>query len=421
MSTTWDCVIVGAGPAGLVAAWSALRSNRHARILVLEQGDKVGGRARTLYYPPIGQVPCGAGVGRVQKDARLAAWMRAMNVPVETWTSNKSTAFLRGPSFSLPQLLTRLRAAVKRGDARRTFQSFAQSVLSPPEWSWFQRATGFTDYLQADAWETVYNYGFEDVTEPLHGFTVPWSLLMDATHAMLEQAGVVFRFGRRVMGILQGSGYTTVRWQSHSRMSSGRGRAVIVATPVHALRTLFPQARAYKPNALNGQPFLRLYATLNSAGRAFMSSLTKWHGGFAMVDGPLQKVVAMDEAKGVYHLAYADNAHALALRGVMRRQDAKVGVTALVRYAFGAPPARTKVNYIKTWKTCEWFPTGTHYYPPLPVWARSRDAYLLEAQRPMPNVWVVGEAVSRDQGWTEGALQSVEAVWSEVHAAIHAK
>lgn len=411
---------MGAGPAGLAAAWHALRSNRHARILVLEQGQRVGGRARTLHYDPIGDVPCGAGVGRTKKDKRLAAWMRGMHLPVNTWTSPQTTAFLHGPSFSMPQLLARLKAAVTRRDVRQTFQSFAQRVLSPAEWSWFKRATGFTDYLDADAWETVYNYGFDDVTEPLEGFSVPWSKLVDATQQALERAGVVFRFQRQVVGISQvaPNGCTKVYWQSGSRVSSACGRAVIVATPVDALRILFPHARAYRKDALNGQPFIRLYATLNDAGRAFMAAAAhpRWHGGFAMVDSPLQKVLAMDEARGVYHLGYADNAHAVALRKVLQRQDAKAAMSAMVRHSFGAPPSRTKVNYIERWKTCEWFPTGTHYYPPLPAWAPTREAFIREAQRPMRHVWVVGEAVSRDQGWTEGALQTVDAVWPEVHA-----
>jgi monoamine oxidase len=36
-----------------------------------------------------------------------------------------------------------------------------------------------------------------------------------------------------------------------------------------------------------------------------------------------------------------------------------------------------------------------------------------KAQHPEKGILVVGEAVSRNQGWTEGALESVEAVMTK--------
>jgi monoamine oxidase len=45
---------------------------------------------------------------------------------------------------------------------------------------------------------------------------------------------------------------------------------------------------------------------------------------------------------------------------------------------------------------------------------KNRTAFLRQAQRPSPHLWVVGEGMSRDQGWTEGALDSVRAVLADV-------
>jgi len=38
---------------------------------------------------------------------------------------------------------------------------------------------------------------------------------------------------------------------------------------------------------------------------------------------------------------------------------------------------------------------------------KSRNQFIKEAQNPAENILVVGEVVSRKQGWTEGALESV--------------
>ena len=57
---------------------------------------------------------------------------------------------------------------------------------------------------------------------------------------------------------------------------------------------------------------------------------------------------------------------------------------------------------------------GTHYYKPLNRRLySSREEFMRKAQHPEKGILVVGEAVSRNQGWTEGALESVEAVMTK--------
>ena len=51
---------------------------------------------------------------------------------------------------------------------------------------------------------------------------------------------------------------------------------------------------------------------------------------------------------------------------------------------------------------------GTHYYKPLAY--VTRQEFIADAQHPANNILVVGEVVSRNQGWVEGALQSVNDV-----------
>ena len=54
---------------------------------------------------------------------------------------------------------------------------------------------------------------------------------------------------------------------------------------------------------------------------------------------------------------------------------------------------------------------GTHYYKPLnKELYSSREQFMYKAQHPEQGILVVGECVSRNQGWSEGALESVKAV-----------
>jgi monoamine oxidase len=53
---------------------------------------------------------------------------------------------------------------------------------------------------------------------------------------------------------------------------------------------------------------------------------------------------------------------------------------------------------------------GTHYYEPLGGDFKNRSEFIRQAQNPEKGMIVVGEMVSRHQGWVEGALESVDAV-----------
>ena len=45
---------------------------------------------------------------------------------------------------------------------------------------------------------------------------------------------------------------------------------------------------------------------------------------------------------------------------------------------------------------------------------KNRDEFLELAQNPQKNIFCVGEAFSRNQGWSEGALQSVYKILSKI-------
>jgi len=41
---------------------------------------------------------------------------------------------------------------------------------------------------------------------------------------------------------------------------------------------------------------------------------------------------------------------------------------------------------------------------------RNRAEFIRQAQMPFPDVFVVGEMISRDQGWVRGCLDSVDKI-----------
>lgn len=58
-----------------------------------------------------------------------------------------------------------------------------------------------------------------------------------------------------------------------------------------------------------------------------------------------------------------------------------------------------------------YWPDGTTYYKPLPITFRDREEWLEKARNPVDNIYFVGEGFSRNQGWVQGSLESVDAIY----------
>jgi len=102
-------------------------------------------------------------------------------------------------------------------------------------------------------------------------------------------------------------------------------------------------------------------------------------------------------------IGYADNESALILE---KYKDDKEALAELVREGLGLPKDSVKILNVQS----HFWRIGTHYYDTLPAKYDDRNKFLFEAQRPHPNIFVVGEVVAINQGWVEGALQSVRAI-----------
>ena len=130
--------------------------------------------------------------------------------------------------------------------------------------------------------------------------------------------------------------------------------------------------------------------------------------GFTFVPGPLQKIIPMDAENGVYMIAYNDNNNTNILKKHLKNtKENRELYEILLEKSLGMPKDSIHIIAIKDF----YWPIGTHYYKPLnKELYSSREEFIEKAQHPEKGILVVGEAVSRNQGWTEGALESVEAV-----------
>jgi hypothetical protein len=135
--------------------------------------------------------------------------------------------------------------------------------------------------------------------------------------------------------------------------------------------------------------------------------MKKYVTNYTIVPGPLQKIIPMDINKGIYMIAYSDNTNALLQKNYLKNTpDNRNLYCDLIEGSLGIPKGELKILSIKDY----YWPIGTHYYEPLKSPFKNRNEFIYKAQHPENGMIVVGEVVSKDQGWTEGALESVKLV-----------
>jgi hypothetical protein len=128
--------------------------------------------------------------------------------------------------------------------------------------------------------------------------------------------------------------------------------------------------------------------------------------GYTVVEGLLQKIIPMDPDKGVYMIAYSDNASAIILKDHLENTlENRIYFEELLEQTLGIAEGSLIINALLDF----YWDEGTHYYEPLKGPYKTRTAFINAAQHPDKNILVVGEVVSKHQGWVEGALESVEA------------
>lgn len=390
--------IVGGGICGLAIAIELLRRDATAIVYVWEAGMRPGGRARMGEYRGI-PVVGGAGVVRA-RDRRLRKLCAELGVPLTRFTTAIQYAFPIVGSRDMAYWVSRLESDRARGriEREKSFEDNFRRLYGEEMWGEFCQLAGYTDFARADPIDTLEDYGFEDNMPGQTMFGVDWDLLVERMVAQLnEYPGFHLETGSRVRRVaplrLMGGGFTV----------QGERIDVLFWTTARPgwdvlTDTIAEEDRRKWRGVLEGvacQPFLRAYAEPLAVDRErarekFPRMTFMEHGN------PTGKILPY---KGdVYMISYSDNENAERSRRLTREQwqDA-TGVR------WRMPP---RLFYHEC---------GTHYYRPLDteIWP-DREAFLRFGRAPAPGVFVANEGLSRDQGWTEGALASAHDALKEL-------
>ena len=388
--------IIGGGLSGLYAAYVLMKryKKKNYDITIYERDKEVlGGRIKNVDFAGM-RVVAGAGIGRYDSDVLLRKLCDDI-LPKDGGISiyDSKSLYVGGikRGFNPLDKIKGLIAKSKTDEttAGKTFKQFAMEIWKQKTYDQFVSYVGETDFEEGDVLDILNDYNFEEsFSSEFKAFGVDWDIFLEALIEKLCRGGVRLKCGKNIENITK---LFEVDGEEYDK--------VIIATPIESTKKLLlrgsPLLKYY--DNVGCQSFTRVYAKLEKP-------LDLKKSRTVIAPYPFQKIIEFKPC--VYMISYSDNKASEFWKSA---NDMLLLSQTIEKELVDKKLVVGGRNKVLSSKLIYW-DCGTHYYKPLDQFFGDRDEYLKVVQNPMPNVYVVGEAFSRNQGWCEGALESVEAI-----------
>ncbi len=188
-------IVIGAGPAGITAAYELLKRSKNYDVIILEESDTIGGISRTVQYK--GNRMDIGGHRFFSKDEKVVEWWNDI-MPLQgkpsfddILTGRNVTLNSKGPNPETDDVVMLNRRRVSRIFYKHKF----------------------FDYPVKMNFNTIMNMGI--FTTAIAGFSYLWSVIRKLPESSLENF-YINRFGRKLYSMFF-EGYTEKLWGRHPR------------------------------------------------------------------------------------------------------------------------------------------------------------------------------------------------------------
>jgi hypothetical protein len=381
MADFLNYVVIGGGVAGLYANTKLAKRKKNG--LLLEKNSDVFGRAREHDFHGA-KIKCGAGIA-VPENKSLVKLLKkfGMNTKVN-W--GPAIVDKRLPPFDMKKAVKQIKHVYKKMTKKDLSTLTSRDILykyfSKEFADEFIHHSEFHDYLDGSFEYLFKYYDIDDLDNTAFGkIFVDWSILVeklklpnirtDYEVKKIEKKGKIFIINDDI-----------------------KTKEIIFALTVSTIDNIkyigfkMPVMSDY----IGSTPFCRMYA--------YYEKGYSLKDDYIMVDGPIDKMIKIN--KNVLMASYSDGNNALfwkkvkglpmaERRRIVRDEFSKIG------YDFGLPDD----------VFISFFQDGVHYVKP---YKGSFDKIIDKISKPAKNVLVVGEMLSKRNGYVEGALLSVERI-----------
>lgn len=401
----YDIIIIGGGIAGLYSAYKITKLDSSKKILLLEANDHLGGRANNVNFH--GQsIPIGAGVGRKNKDILLLQLLNDLNIPYNQFTASSQYSSTIEPKCNVKDMFLYLKNTYdNEKDKTKTFKQYANSKLEEKygkgSYENFTICSGYTDYENESTHDTLYYYGFDDNYRDWKAMGISWKNLINTLSKNIGSQNI-----KKSSYVNKIKKVSECEYQVFTNNHQFSCKKIIMATTIESIIKLLPQ-KAPLYNQIKGQPFLRIYGKFSKPSIKIMKEKCE---KTTIVPGPIHKIIPINPDKGIYMIAYTDNNAAKKLE--KHKENTKKNrelICEILELALDIPKNTLELEDMIDF----YWDVGTHYYLPLKGDFKNRKDYCSFAQKPDENMRIVGELISMNQGWVEGALESVENIINE--------
>ena len=395
----YDYIIIGAGICGLYISYKLLLKNPNLKLLILEKNgkNKIGGRAGNYTFEGSSVVK-GAGIGRKKKDKLLYQLLQELNIDINEFESTHDYSSILTNKCNVQHIFNLLKKKYNEKNKTKTFKEYAIKILGTKIYNQFVICSGYSDYENANVYDTLYNYGFDDNYKNYIGFSFSWNLLIKK---LVEKINIKnIKTNCNIVKIIKNNqNIFSLLSQNHIYKTNN----IIIATTISTIKKLLPTYNIY--NNIKTNSFLRIYAKFSKKTTLIIK---KYVSKYTVVNTKLQKIIPINPDKGIYMIGYCDNKNADYL--IKKINNIKYFEN-LIKKSFNIK-SNIKIKKIKEffWKE------GTHYYTKLENKYKNRKDFIKKAQHPCDNIYVVGEVVALNQGWTNSALLSCNNVFSYVNS-----
>lgn len=394
----FDLIIIGSGIAGLYSAYNIKIKYPELSFIVLEKENRIGGRiGNEEFYGS--NITIGAGIARKNKDKLLLDLVKSFNIETyESQANPKYSENIKNP-LNVKEIFDLLKYIYNQYEIKPicTFKEFGESILGIENYKNFCITTGYNDYNNSDIYDTLYNYGIEDTIccYPIVSFS--WNELINKLCDIIKLENIKLNTNINIIKSIQNKSYKfKLVDQNYTKYKCNK---IIVATTIDSICKLFPLNDLYKD--IRGQPFLRIYGKFDDNS---INILKEYISSMTILNDPLQKIIPINQNKGIYMIAYCDNNNAILLKSFIQNNKYNCYYFArLIEKSLNIPANKLELIEIKSF----YWNIGTHYYKPLTKYD-TRIEFINKAQYPCKGIRIVGEVISLNQGWVEGALESVK-------------
>jgi protoporphyrinogen oxidase len=374
--------IIGSGISGLYLGLKL--KNQGYDFDIYEKNNIIGGRIKVIEFENI-PVVAGAGILRFKKDKIMYNLCKELDVETHIYKTIFTYTF---DPLNILNIIEKLKDNLHLLEGQRnkyTFARYSKIILGHKEYNKFVKSCGLSDFEKADVIDTIYDYGFDDCVSGYEAVSVKWKELLDKFYEILKNNIFLSTPVKKI----------EKTEDNKFKIKNKIYDKVVITTDIKNIRQLFLKDKIYR--SIEGQPFVRLYVKLNIP--------IENYGKIIITGNPFQKIIEMDKDECIYMISYSDNKVANKWKNC---KNIKKTVKQSIKRIFKLDVKVLKHKLIY-WKL------GTHYFKPLLKEYKDRKEFLEIAQNPIENLFVVGEGLSRNQGWCEGAVESVEKIIHKIY------